>query len=329
MSCLLYNFAIEPLGEMIRKTRLKGIKIENNGQILVHMFTDNTLVYLDKQDKMERLNKVLKTFCRASTAKVNIEKTEYLPVGENDFRKKVIEERIWGKNQIEIGPRIIKDSKSMRTLGSWVGNEKNDRIQWEKIMENQQKVINMWSKMNLSYRGKELVLKALIQFKATYLMTVNGLPKDIKDKMKRMYKEFIWDNKKALMSWEQIIAPRDKGRLRVPDIKSRLEVIEIMWIKKWLALTEKRPKWATILNKIIMEKIPKSPMIDRKSRISWILQSWHEFESKEIKLSHEIRYMLKIARKYNITAIARKYSKETKRQLPLWHNTMMTNANYQ
>ena len=50
----------------------------------------------------------------------------------------------------------------MRTLGSWVGNKKNDNAQWERIIKNQEKVITIWSKMNISTKGKELVLKALV-----------------------------------------------------------------------------------------------------------------------------------------------------------------------
>ena len=39
--------------------------------------------------------------------------------------------------------------------------------------------------------------------------------------------------------------------------------------------------------------------------------------------------MLKVARKYNISAAAPKYDGDTKKSLPLWHNTLMKNVNYQ
>jgi hypothetical protein len=37
----------------------------------------------------------------------------------------------------------------------------------------------MWAKTRPSLQGKELILKALIQSRALYLATVNGIPKDI------------------------------------------------------------------------------------------------------------------------------------------------------
>ena len=40
----------------------------------------------------------------------------------------------------------------------------------------------MWEKFNLTTKGKELVLKSLVQSKAVFLATVNGMPKkDRKD----------------------------------------------------------------------------------------------------------------------------------------------------
>ena len=104
------------------------------------------------------------------------------------------------------------------------------------------------------------------------------------------------------MAWNQIIAPREEGGLGIPDIRSRIEAIEIMWIKKWLSPEEKKkPKWTHILDEILKEKIAKAPMIDNESKISWIKQTWHESEAKEAKISKGIRNMLKIPRKYNIT----------------------------
>jgi hypothetical protein len=331
MSCLLYNFAIEPLAEAIRKSKLKGLKInEKINRLIVNLFADDTLVYLSEKDDIKKLEEIIDTFCKASTAKFNMEKTEYLPIGSKEFRKKLITERTMGENKIEEKIKIIKEGESMRTLGAWVGNYRDDGIQWERIIKSQEKVIERWAKMNMSLKGKEIVLKALVQSKAIFLATVNGISQDVEKRMTKMYKDFVWnEKKKGLMSWEQIIAPRTKGGLGMPDLKSRIEAIEIMWLKKWLSPEEKRPKWAHIVDEILNENITKNPMIDRENRKSWILQSWHESESKESKISGNIRRMLKIARKYNVTVKAPKYEKEIKENMILWHNSMIKGANYQ
>jgi endonuclease/exonuclease/phosphatase family metal-dependent hydrolase len=331
MSCLLYNFAIEPLADAIRESSLKGIEINKNvKRLIVSLFADDTLVYLREADDMSVLKKIIDTFCEASTARFNMEKTEYLPIGNKAFRKEVLESRKMGFNKIEEGVTIVKDGEAMRTLGAWVGNETQATLQWEKILEKQEESINRWKKTNMSFKGKEIILKALIQSKAIFLATVNGMPVETEDRMKKMFKDFIWDDKKrGLMTWNQIIAPRDQGGLGMPDIRTRVEAIEVMWIKKWLAPENSKTKWTHILDEILNNSIAKSPMVDPESRMNWIKQSWHESEAKNINLSKGVKNMLKIARKYNITLEPLKYDIETKNNEPLWHNRLMTEANYQ
>ena len=330
MSCLLYDFAIEPLADAVRKSKLKGIEINGNvKRLIISLFADDTLIYMAANDDLNELKEVIKRFCLASTARFNMEKTEYLPIGNKTFRQNVINTRRIGNNDIEQGVKIIKEGEAMRTLGAWVGNETNTEMQWNEILRKQEDVIKAWSKTNMSLKGKELILKALIQSKAMFMATVNGMPNVVEEKMKKLFKDFLWDNKKrGLMGWNQIIAPREQGGLAIPDIRSRIEAIEIMWIKKWLSPNIRKPKWTYILDEIINLNIAKAPMIDPESRINWLKQSWHESEATNSKLSKGVKNMLKIVRKHNVTLEPLKYSRETKGAEPLWHNRLMTNANY-
>ena len=179
-------------------------------------------------------------------------------------------------------------------------------------------------------KRKRISSKESGTIKSSVLATVNGMPLEIENEMEKMYHSFLWNGKaKGLMKWEQVIVNRSEGGLGIPDIKSRVEAIEIMWIKKWLSPTDVRPRWAFIMDMILYENIAKHPMIDQESKLNWLMQSWHESEAKGTKLSGNIKRMLKVARKYNITPIALKYDKEAKMNQPLWHNIMMKEANYQ
>jgi len=94
MSCLLYNITIEPLAEMIRKSTLKGFKIQGiQEKTLVSLFADDTLVYMNKKDKRQTLERIISTFCKASIVKFNKEKTEILPIGSKKYREQIIEKR--------------------------------------------------------------------------------------------------------------------------------------------------------------------------------------------------------------------------------------------
>ena len=74
--------------------------------------------------------------------------------------------------------------------------------------------------------------------------------------------------------------------------------------------------------------LKQKPIVEEKSRISWIMQSWHESESADSKISNRIRILLKTARKYKTGFEAAKISLETKLKMPIWHHHGIRNNYY-
>ena len=332
MSCLLYDLAIEPLAQKLRSSNLKGFDIPGvKDKVLASLFADDTLIYLSEEDDITELRKIIETFCTASTAKFNLEKTEYLPIGKPEHRLRVFNERKLNNkpgNEVEEGLRIVKDGESMRTLGAWVGNKVDVHPQWESILDRQRRVMEVWNDARLSHGGKELILKILVQSLALYLATVNGMPKDVETRMTRQMRSFLWDGKKnGYMRWDEVIAPKEQGGLNVPDIKLRNEAIEIMWLKRYLK-GERRPIWAYIADQLIFKNIPPKPMIDTEARISWILQKWNEYASSVGTIPKYLRKMLKIGRKYNVGLDTLKVDKELKKDMVIWHHPAILNNYY-
>ena len=65
MSCILYNLAIEPLACTLRESKeLKGYKINGKKEI-TRLFSDDTLVYLNKNDKIKDMEDIIEVFCKA------------------------------------------------------------------------------------------------------------------------------------------------------------------------------------------------------------------------------------------------------------------------
>ena len=91
MSCILYNLAIEPLAILLQASTLKGFPIKGLiERILITLFADDTIVYLDDTDNFLTLQSKLQLFCTASGSKFNLEKTEILPLGTPEYRKKFL-----------------------------------------------------------------------------------------------------------------------------------------------------------------------------------------------------------------------------------------------
>ena len=64
----------------------------------------------------------------------------------------------------------------------------------------------------------------------------------------------------------------------------------------------------------------KKPIVDEESKLSWILQSWHESEAKDAKIPAYMKRMFKVARKYNVGIDSLKYGEGVKKIFPIWHH---------
>ncbi len=90
LSCLLFNLAIEPLAEMLRKSNLKGLEVPGSEERLIaKLFADDTTTFLHEKDDLDDLMKILENWCIASGARFNIEKTQIIPIGSKEFHLKV------------------------------------------------------------------------------------------------------------------------------------------------------------------------------------------------------------------------------------------------
>src|SRR5882724_7519053 len=163
-----------------------------------------------------------------------MQKMEALPIGTPKHRNKV---RILStdKNKIPKYVHLIKNGKPMRTLGSWVGNDITIEDKWNKNIQIQKKVIDVWITSHPTLQGKELILKALITSRSWFLAAVNGMLDHIENVMTKIMKDFIWDgNKRELMRLDYTAEIREKGGLGMPNLKTRMKSIDIMWLKKYL-----------------------------------------------------------------------------------------------
>jgi len=64
------------------------------------------------------------------------------------------------------------------------------------------------------------------------------MPKNIAQRITRQMKSFIWEDKRPLMNWMDVTQPKENRGLGLPDIEARLEAIQVMWLKKYLALSQ-------------------------------------------------------------------------------------------
>src|SRR6266540_3764852 len=152
LSCLLFDIAIEPLAETLRKYGLMGFKIPGRDKrVIATLFADDTTVYLSKEDDFGQLTEFLNTWCLASGAKFNINKTEIIPIGNQDYRDILRTSRLMNGTTGTPIPGHIKiavENEPIRSLGALIGNKIGQIEPWSRILEkidsNGVKVIQQW-----------------------------------------------------------------------------------------------------------------------------------------------------------------------------------------
>jgi hypothetical protein len=95
LSCLLFDLAIELLACKLRNCQeLEGLSIPGTDErLIVNLFVDDTTLYMSKNNKFDVVEGLLASWCKASGAKFNIEKTEIIPIGTEEHRLEVVNTR--------------------------------------------------------------------------------------------------------------------------------------------------------------------------------------------------------------------------------------------
>ncbi|KAI9056758.1 hypothetical protein FKP32DRAFT_1585217, partial [Trametes sanguinea] len=88
-----------------------------------------------------------------------------------------------------------------------------------------------------------------------------------------------------------------------------------MWLKSYLNF-EKRPPWALLADDLFARTVPaKCIPADARLRVNTFLQHWQPSKNR---LPHELKSMLKVARKYGLRLEGRAFSRDILRNMPMW-----------
>ena len=322
MSCILFNLSIEPLAANIRASQIKGIEVPNlEDKVKVSLFADDTTVILTEHDSFNELITILNEWCETSGAKFNVEKTEIIPIGSKDYRKKLTQTRKMNETSDSIPEsiHITSDRDTTRILGAWVGNETNPEEPWRKIVETIKKDLTRWEARFPTLEGKRHIIQMIVGGKTQFLTRAQGMPETIQEEIQKMITEFIWNKERATMSIEDIARSPDLGGRKVMNIAKRNEAIDLMWIKQYLNMGPDRPKWAFLRDEIFRMERPKQAKEPQEIISNWnpFTQDWRPNE-RSTKIPKRIQRAMRLAKKHGVELEALEPSNKTKEDMPVW-----------
>ncbi|PPR02140.1 hypothetical protein CVT24_011391 [Panaeolus cyanescens] len=258
LSCLLFNLAIEPLAESLRNSNLKGIQIGDSQRLIASLFADDTTVYLSESDDVAELFETLTNWCKVSGAKFNKNKTEIIPIGSPQYRNLTSTRRSLNEahKPIDNSIRISTNGDATRILGAWVGYKIDEISIWNKLLDEINNILRQWEKGRPTLEGRRLIVAMYIAGKTQFLTRVQGMPKQIEDRLQSLINRFMWGK---VNEWKYIPTIRstiltgqiESGGRKSLDIAARNEAIDIIRVKTYLKANKQRPTWTRLADEII------------------------------------------------------------------------------
>ena len=222
LSPYLFILSIEPLAmEVKRNPNIKGIQIDDK----IGQYADDTYLLLDGSESSLRSSMDLfSNFATCSGLKVNVEKTHVVWLG------------IKKNNITKLGQNLdLQWNTEFTLLGIKFCVEMDDmiRINYSEKLISIKKILQFYSKLNLSLIGKVTVIKTLVIPKLVYLFSVLPTPAQtyIKD-IEKLFREFIWNSKKARISLNQLENNISEGGLKLTNINAFCAALKLSWIKR-------------------------------------------------------------------------------------------------
>lgn len=89
-------------------------------------------------------------------------------------------------------------------------------------------------------KGKKHIIQMIVGDMTQYLTTVQGMPLHIEKRLTAITKNFLWNNVPcAPVNMNTLYLPIKDGGLGILNLEAWNEVIELMWLAKYMALGER------------------------------------------------------------------------------------------
>ena len=164
----------------------------------------------------------LDIYGKAAGAKINVDKSEIMYMGNMD-------ERV-----CDIPFKLAEGS--VKILGINIGkNEKDARdMTWTGVINKLKQTLNFWKQRALKLKGKVIVVNALIMSRLVYIIGALDMPEWVHKEINKAVSDFIWGGKGVKIAHQTLIAKYKEGGLQLVDLKLKIKAIRLKVILKCL-----------------------------------------------------------------------------------------------
>ena len=221
LSAMLYILTAEPMRNAIVKCPdVNGFVVDGTRALLFQHADDSTAI-VSNLESIDAIFGIFDTYNNASGSKVNIEKSEILPLGTAATNPPT-----------NLAVKVISDC--VEVLGVYIGKNKKlcQSNNWDSRIDRCIKLLNTWKGRSLSVKGKVLVANTLIISRIVYVLNLTHIANDDANKLKKAIVDFIWSGKRHKIKYEVLISSVENGGMGLLDIDRMKCSLRSKYIRK-------------------------------------------------------------------------------------------------
>ena len=189
------------------------------------LLADDILIFCDTDpNQLVTLREILNRFEEVSRLKVNLGKSELVPVGE--------------VHNLDVLVGLLgcrHSSLPLKYLGLPLGAKFKEVSIWNPILEKMERRLASWKRLYLSKGGRVTLIKSALSSLSTYFLSILPIPRKVANRMEKPQRDFLWngingDSKFHLVKWGKVCKPM---RVRGLGIR-RLRSFNTTLLGKWL-----------------------------------------------------------------------------------------------
>ncbi|KAL3698443.1 hypothetical protein R1sor_012519 [Riccia sorocarpa] len=253
---------MDMIQQQVNNGAVRGLQITTSKELVYQLYADDTGLFLQmEQNTFNSTMQTLKVFEQASGARLNLNKSLIIPLGDEQVPRWLLDTQC----------KVVNPSERIRYLGLLAGSDILETEICEDIKNRYYKKLNHWASKFLTWPERVLLVQTVLRTLPNYTLMAIGLSKICIKKLEGVTRDFLWGknnagrNKKPLVAWGTFTRRKTDGALGWPMMEEVAEAFLLKNIAK--SIQDHSDDWVQIAQAFVMQTV-------RDSNRSREIKSW-------------------------------------------------------